>query len=312
MTAYIPMRRLLIVGSVILSTIIGGCSRPADNTPSYPEEVKSVADALLADSAAAFASAVNYPLDRPYPLHSIDDSVQMVQYYPTMIDDSLRRAVSSAPDSLWSLAGWRGWTLDEYFWIDSGKIYSMDYLSQGEKQLLDSLRSMEIATLIPAMRYGWQPVTCMVDSSAETVFRIDRFIDDPDSIPADSSLYRLAVYLITRLDSVPDQLLYGHLDPEGSMGSRIYHFGDTNDISADFIPDLLDDPAPVLVITHKGHSRAYNAQRSYWLDLIRPLHSSNANARVITTRSPGEGLINGLVNRIQQSVTDSMQVDSAR
>ncbi|MDE6378204.1 MAG: hypothetical protein K2K72_05610, partial [Duncaniella sp.] len=80
------MRRLLIAGSIILSTLVGGCSRPSDNTRSVPDEVRPVAEALLADSAAAFASAVSYPLDRPYPLHAIEDSVQMVNYYPTMVD----------------------------------------------------------------------------------------------------------------------------------------------------------------------------------------------------------------------------------
>ncbi|MBD5252423.1 MAG: hypothetical protein HDS49_05285 [Bacteroides sp.] len=314
MTSHYPMRRLVIAGAVIFASIVGGCSRPQVASHDFPDEVKSVADALIADSASAFASAVSYPLDRPYPLRSISDSAQMVRYYNTMVDDSLRHIVMEAPDSLWGLEGWRGWTLDngEYFWIDSGKLYSMDYISEGEQLLLDSLRSEEIASLVPSMRKGWQPVTCVVDSSAETVFRIDRMIASPDTLPADSSIYRLAVYPISRLDSIPDELLYGHLNPEGSMGSRIYHFGDTNNISADFTPDLLDDPAPALEITNKGVTRSYNAQRGYWLDLIRPFQRSSSNARSISSKSPAEGLINGLVERVEQPAAHNLEVDSAR
>ena len=47
----------------------------------------------------------------------------MVAYYPTLIDDTLKKTIEEAPDSTWQEQGWRGWTLYDgsYIWIDNGK-----------------------------------------------------------------------------------------------------------------------------------------------------------------------------------------------
>ena len=266
----------IVATLVTVASFSAGCTRSAadkDNPHSYPEEVKSVAEAIVTDSASAFASAVSYPLERPYPLPAIPDSAAMVKYFPTMVDDSLRNAIGTAPDSLWGELGWRGWTLQsgEYFWIDAGKIYTMDYVSDREHLLLDSLRQAELASLVPSMREGWQPVTCVVDSSKSVVFRIDRYVvNHRDTLPDDSLTYRLAVYSMENiLDSAPTRLLYGHLTPEGSMGNRFYHFGDSAGVTAEYMPDLLpEDSVPSLEMNLNGTPRAFHTQKSYWLDLV--------------------------------------------
>lgn len=265
----------IVATLVTVASFTAGCSGPADKngSPSYPDEVKTVAEAILTDSATAFASAVSYPLERPYPLPDIPDSASMVKYFPTMVDDSLRNAIGAAPDSLWGELGWRGWTLQsgEYFWIDAGKIYTMDYLSGREHMLLDSLRQAELASLAPDMRDGWQPVTCVVDSVEAVVFRIDRYVvNDCDTLPDDSLTYRLAVYSIEDIvDSTPKRLLYGHLNPEGSMGNRFYHFGDSAGVTAEYMPDLLpEDSVPSLEMNLNGNPRVFYTHKSYWLDLV--------------------------------------------
>ena len=318
MKPLISLTRVAIPAAVALTATMGGCTGRGEKEQShiFPSEVKTVADAILTDSARAFASAVSYPLDRPYPLHNIPDSVTMVRYFPTMVDDSLKQAVVSAPDSLWSQAGWRGWTLDsgEYFWIDSGKIYAMDYVSAGERMLLDSLRREEIATLSPSMRKGWEPVTCVVDSVAETVFRIDRYILGKDSVPADSATYRLAVYSINNLlDSTPSRLLYGHLDPEGSMGSRFYHFGDSAGVTANYSPDLMmEDSVPSVEINNNGTLRSYYARQGYWLDMIKASQEARDNIKSVIRNAHHEGYLNGIVQTTEYSPTHQLEVDSTR
>lgn len=239
-----------------------------------PDAVKSVAEALLNDSAKAFASAVSYPLSRPYPLKDIPDSETMVKYYPTMVDDSLRHSVTHAPDSLWSDTGWRGWTLDlgEYFWIEDGKIYAMDYVSKAERHLLDSLRKEEIASLAPHMRRGWVPVGCIIDSVSGTVFRIDSHGKvTTDTLTTDSLIYRFAVYSVDQsLGDAPAILLYGELNEEGTMGSRFYHFKDSAGTVADYTPDIIpEDSVPTIEIESHGKALRYHARPGYWLDIIK-------------------------------------------
>ena len=39
--------------------------------------------------------------------------------------------------------------------------------------MLDSLRKEEISSLDPALRGGWTPVVCMIDTIDGAIFRID-------------------------------------------------------------------------------------------------------------------------------------------
>lgn len=311
--------RIILLNVIVLAALASGCRGNKEESHNYPTEVRDVAEALLNDSAHAFASAVSYPLDRPYPLHSIVDSASMVDYYPTMVDDSLRQVISLAPDSLWVSDGWRGWTFDsgEYFHIDSGKIYEMDYLSKGERYLLDSLRREEIASLSPDMRRGWLPVTCAVDTSAATVFRIDRYLHGSDTIAPDEPVYRLAIYRIARLDSAPSRMLYGIYDPEGSMGSRLYHFADSAGVTADYSPDFLEEDEPTMEINDNGKVSRYHARRGYWLDMVRPAtesplrHASRDRGQRLGV-TPAEGYLPGLIQHTQLPATDHVEVDSAQ
>ena len=92
-----------------------------------PQEIREIAIAIIKDSPQEFASVISYPIERPYPLKNVKDSTEMVKYYPTLMDDTIKKAVKESPDSAWQYCGWRGWTLNNgsYFWIDDGKIYEV-------------------------------------------------------------------------------------------------------------------------------------------------------------------------------------------
>ncbi|MBD5298417.1 MAG: hypothetical protein HDS22_00355 [Bacteroides sp.] len=260
----------LIAGALVIVAAVGGCTRPKEEIDhdNLPEDVKEAAMAIIVDSPAKFASAVNYPLPRPYPLHDIKDSAEMVGYYNTLVDDSLKHKVKQTPDSLWQSVGWRGWTLDDgsYLWIDEGKVYQVNYLSKRENELLDSLRTEEISSLQPDMRPGWIPVLCIIDSVNNEIFRIDS--DETLSPPQ----YRLAGYgSDADLSGTPSIVLYGNLDYEGSMAVRYYHFEDSIGNSADYSPDIVseEDTIPEFELTHSGKVKKVKVRPGYWLDHIK-------------------------------------------
>jgi hypothetical protein len=277
------------LSAFLFASVIAGCngnSKKNTDHPNLPEEVKTVAIAILNDSPSQFASAVNYPIERPYPLRDVNDSAEMVKYYPTLIDDSLKNKVKESPDSLWQQEGWRGWTLDNgsLFWIDNGKIYSIDYVSEREKELLDSLRREEISTLEPTLRQGWVPVLCIVDSIDGIIFRID----SEENI--DSSKMRLAGYEPHKsLSEMPTLLLYGGMNTEGSMNNRFYHFRDSIGNSAEYSPDVLDnDTIPVIEVNHRGKHKKYKVKKGYWLDYTNARKHEPAYDGIKPDSTPGD------------------------
>ncbi len=262
---------ILPIFSVTLMAIAmaAGCSRPKEEAThqNLPDEVKVVAKSIMADSPTVFAASVVYPLERPYPLHAIKDSAEMVNYYPTLVDDSLKNVVSESPDTLWQQIGWRGWTLADgsYLWVDEGKVYQVDYISRRETFMLDSLMKEEMSTLSPTLRGGWKPVLCIVDTIEGRIFRID-------SEESENPLhYRLLGYSTdSDLSGEPAIVLYGNLDYEGSMANRLYHFEDSIGTTADFSPDLVsdEDTIPEIEVVKAGKTKRYKAKPSYWLEHV--------------------------------------------
>ncbi|MDE6443475.1 MAG: hypothetical protein K2K64_03505 [Muribaculaceae bacterium] len=266
-----------------LSLAVCGCKSDSKDTkitrPDLPKEVRNVAEAIENESPSQFASAVTYPIERPYPLPDVKDSAEMVNYYTQMIDEPIKKAVKEKPDSLWQQEGWRGWTLENgaYFWIDEGKIYDITYMSKKETQMRDSLQSLEISSLEPSLRKDWTPVACIMDTVSGAIFRIDSKMD------IDPPVYRLAGYSSeSDLSGTPSIILYGTLDLEGSMGNRYYRFSDDNGTTAEYTPDVSeDDEEPRIEIDRKGHSKRYYAKPSYWLDHVkRPHHGKPTHPNV--------------------------------
>lgn len=232
-----------------------------------PQEIREIAIAIIKDSPQEFASVISYPIERPYPLKNVKDSTEMVKYYPTLMDDTIKKAVKESPDSAWQYCGWRGWTLNNgsYFWIDDGKIYEVTYTSTKENIMLDSLRNIEISTLEPSLQAGWTPVMCVQDTDSGELFRID--LQDGTNPP----IYRLAGYNPgADLSGEPEYILYGSLELEGSMANRFYHFIGEDGSTAQYSPDVIsNEDTPQIEIEIKGHAKRYKAKPDYWLDHIR-------------------------------------------
>lgn len=247
-----------------------------DDRPAMPpREVMELIDAVTHNDARRFASAVSYPLARPYPLRDVDDSVKMAIYYRVMVDDSLRNVLRNSQAEEWSRNGWRGWTLadGQYLWIDE-KLYELNYVSVTEKAMLNTLANEEIVSLQPEMRKGWRPEFCLHGVDNGAIYRVDsRSVADGDSV----SPYRLAIYERgTSLRGHPSASMRGHLNVEGSAGMRTYMFHGRDGSRAYYMCDRLsDDELPqIVIVSAAGDSAAYRVERAYWRDYIGARHDS--------------------------------------
>ena len=247
----------------------GGCrhnSRPdiseIEKCDSIPQSIKRLVAAVADNDSVAFASLVSYPLERPYPLRNIETPEEMTLYYSTLVDDSLRHIITDALPDDWKEFGWRGWSLkrEGLVWVDSD-LYAVNYLSERERAMLDSLTAREMASIGQGLAKGWKPEMCLraIDDSA--VFRIDTG-KDADGIPR----YRLLVYPAgSDLNALPAYTMVGYRDTEGTAGTRIYYFTDTEGRAVRFSPDIPDGSSP----TVEFEDSLITVTPAYWLDLVK-------------------------------------------
>lgn len=232
-----------------------------------PGTVKQLVSYVGINNPDSFANLIAYPLQRPYPLHDINDAIEMRKYYHTIVDDSLRNVIARSTPNQWNEYGWRGWTVrdGEYVWLDS-LVYDIPYISQAELADLDKLRSKEISSLDKSLQGSWLPVITLISDSG-SVIRIDaRQNADPASAEA---LRLLAFGKDSDLRGMPTMTMTGHLETEGSALYPLYMFRDKdgNDAIIDMQP--ADSPEPRLTYrSTDGNISEQDLHRGYWLDLL--------------------------------------------
>lgn len=263
-----PIYRLLPLFVPLLLASCGGKGKgDADSvaTDSVPDYVGQIIDAVAHNDSVRFAKMVNYPLERPYPLRDIENEQEMEQYYPVMMDDSIRTAIGHSKPKQWEQVGWRGWTLHEgeWVWADS-LIYSVNHVSRRELSERDSLQRAEIATLPQAMRSGWTPELCLKGQEGD-IYRVDWHKENPDS-----TTYRLSIYRKgSDLKGTPTAVLYGGMELQGSEGNRWYTFTNTEGMTAIYGADVSGDEGKAIQITTpNGGEIMENVTPAYWRDLI--------------------------------------------
>lgn len=224
------------------------------------EKLKSLAKHISDGDAQGFAGMCVYPIQRPYPLRDISDSAAMVDYFPVMIDDSLRMQFKNVRLKDWEDFGWRGWSLTDRqpIWYDEG-VQFVDYVSLAERGLQTLLARAEIESLAPGLRPGWTPVMTLVDSEGGWIFRIDR----------KGEVYRLAGYApSSSLREMPTVVLDGSLTEEGSAMSRNYVFSGEGGRKAEYSPDSDSEDCLSVTIPPKPQV-IYHVYPAYWRDLLK-------------------------------------------
>ncbi len=274
---------LLIMGLFILSAFSVGCSRTKDKgesssdslavtTPPSPEVkagIERVRLSIIHNKPEEFAHEVSYPVQRPYPLRDIKDSTEMKKYYNVMVDDSLRDIVRKTPASEWTGDGWKGWKINDegYLWYDGEKLYAVDYISELEAQMLDSLQRREIQSLDKSMQPGWLPVTVLKNVKDGTLYRIDR--DSMAEMINDGVTVRLAVYPPkSNYHKRPRRLMKGKVRTEGTIGAHIFEFSDSTGLKAQYndSPTSNEESLDMLMIYPQGDTIVNVVVPTYWLD----------------------------------------------
>lgn len=252
---------------------------------SLPAPVRYLAETVANDDSVGFASAVSYPLERPYPLRSIRDSAEMVKYYPKMVDDSLKQAITKSAGR-WRDYGWRGWSIDDgsLLWIDE-KLYEVQYMSREELKEHERLVADEMASLSPEMRGDWVPERCLRDTVTGTVYRLDvgkvpphirRQIKESidDTMEENPNLEQTVIYRLAKykrhgnLHGRPDGVVTGSLQTDGSMASPLYIFENENGDRVELDPYPSDGDLPQMRISSLPDS-VITLTPVYWRDLLQ-------------------------------------------
>lgn len=237
-----------------------GASESSVADPRPDEQLKELMKSMAKDDAHRFAALCIYPIVRPYPLKDIEDSTAMIDYYPIMVDGTLRDRMAKAKLDDWESYGWRGWSIgdDTPIWFFDG-IQSVDYLSAAELGLKNILSREELMTLAPQYREGWTPVMTLVESNGNGIIRID----------SKGGKYRLMAFDdVSKVGNNPEMLMLGSLRHEGSADSDIYEFADTTGNKAEYSPDG-ETPEQVFIIKPGKTRRSIEVKPAYWRDVVK-------------------------------------------
>lgn len=236
------------------------------NSDSIPQSVKNLVKAIDKDDSRAFASLVSYPLERPYPLKDITSEEEMIAYYPTMVDDSLKNVISHSVPSQWSNEAWRGFTLDDgqYVWLDEN-LYDVTYISAAEKRERASLIKKEMESLNPSLGKGWTPVSCLKSTVNGTIYRID------SKMEGDKEIYRMAIYNPgAPLKDKPSKVLTGYKSEEGTADTPTYYFSCPDGTEVVFSPDdpgINDIGMQLIYTTPSAPHQHIAVEKAYWLNI---------------------------------------------
>ncbi|MDE5759721.1 hypothetical protein [uncultured Bacteroides sp.] len=257
---------VLIVLALIVGTSCNHRSKVNTESATYEDVeemawVDNIVRAIADRDSTAFATLCHYPIYRTYPLHDIVDSTEMVRYFTTIVDDSLRNAITASTPEDWELAGWRGATVysGEYLWCDPA-VYAIPYQSAREKTLLDSLVRADLATLPDSLASGWRPEDCMMDSLSGTIYRID--MRDWDDFECRAMVYKSNEKLL----GVPDQILYGKLEIQGTMATQVYTFDLPDGAEMSILFSWYEDSRMLYIEKEGKEVVSRPLKKAYWLD----------------------------------------------
>lgn len=262
-------RCIASLGAAALCFLAFGCEgkaksagEPATSTPESAQRaaLNALTRSIADGDAVAFASMCSYPIQRKYPLRNVEDSATMVDYFPVLVDDSLRTLAAKSRPADWEKRGWRGWALGDpvVIWFDED-VQFVDYESKAESGLRKLLARDEMLSLKHPLGEEWMPVETLVEVDGDKVFRIDSV----------GGVFRLMEYPdCSLIREMPLYVLTGPLTLEGTVNSRIYTFSDSVGNKATYLPDAGDQVCIVMERPGKD-SESLPVKRAYWRDLLR-------------------------------------------
>lgn len=228
-------------------------------------------NSVIHDDAATFAHLISYPIMRSYPMKWIEDSVEMMKFFPIMADDSLKNVLKRTSPSDWGQIGWRGYIFDngEYFWDEGNQLSGINYKSKQELAIREALIKRDLSTIHPSLKAKvMAPFSCFHDIQNDAIYRVD--ILDALDYTDENAKYRMAVYLKnTNLMGKPDYLLNVDYHLEGSAGVRVYECSDKKGNSISFYQDFYEQTNNFEAEVKLGKRKeAHTIARAYWIDFF--------------------------------------------
>jgi len=214
-----------------------------DLKPEYQKFIKSFIANVKSNNKEGVAAFISFPLGRDYPIPNVKNKADFIKKYDQIFDVTLKNEIiKSNPAKDWSEVGWRGIMLNQgTLWIDTdGKIISINYQSQAEKNLSNKLISAEKAKLHPSIAKFKAPEYILETSK----FRIR--IDD-----LGNNNYRYASWsLKQKMSEKPDLVITnGKWIPDGSGGNSYFDFKNGDYLYRCYIIVLGTNDSPPATLT---------------------------------------------------------------
>jgi hypothetical protein len=189
-----------------------------DLKPAYQKFVKSFIANVKSNNKEGVASLISFPIGREYPIPTVKNKADFIKRYDQIFDATLKNEIiKSNPAKDWTEMGYQGIMLGQGdIWMDTtGKIITINYQSQAEKDLKTKLISSEKGKLHPSIATFKAPVYVLETSK----FRIR--IDD-----LGNDNYRYASWSIKKpMSQKPDLIITnGKWISDGSGGNSHYEF----------------------------------------------------------------------------------------
>lgn len=209
------MRKIIYIIAIVfwIQNISG-----QDLKPEYQKFVKSFIANVKSNNKNGVAAFISFPLGREYPIPVVKNKADFIKRYDQIFDATLKKEIiNSNPAKDWSEMGWRGIMLGQGdIWMDTtGKVITVNYQSQAEKDLKNKLISSEKGKLHSSIATFKAPVYVLETSK----FRIR--IDD-----LGNDNYRYASWSIKNpMSQKPDLIITnGKWISDGSGGNSHYDF----------------------------------------------------------------------------------------
>ena len=204
----------------------------------YPELTAGQLRMLKTSSIAngdkeTFAKLVKYPLKREYPLPSIKNEQEMIDYFDILFDNAIRDTLRNLDSNSWEEVGWRGVMVYHGMLWNDGPIDVINYTSPQEEQLRQKLIREDISALHPSLQGPWVPKhKFRLSNKKYGLARIDY-----DTTNFENS-YRLTIFKKgSKVDDIPALILTGYMEVSGSIGYTVYYFKNKKGYKAVYNPD---------------------------------------------------------------------------
>lgn len=225
-----------------------GYSQNGELSETHLKLVQNIISIFKVNDVDVISDCIEYPVSREYPLPRINNAAELKSRFDEIFDEKLINTIVNSKPEQWAEVGWRGiMLLDGLIWIDGedGKITTVNYQSEFEKDLQEKIIYNDTKVLYPSLREFESPLLKIL--TLNHLIRIDELA---------TGKMRYAAWKSTEDESLePDLVLVnGEMEIQGTGGNFAIVF--TNDnytytIFRNFIGDQ-NRPDATLVVERNG------------------------------------------------------------